>query len=85
MASSSLPIGWAFQKPRGGGTRYSSQVKDYLKARFDAGQDSGYKADPSQVAIDLRNTRTEDNNECSREMSGCQETKDSPTFQDYLC
>ena len=31
MANSSLPIGWALQKPRGGGTRYSSQVKDYLK------------------------------------------------------
>ena len=61
MASSSLPIGWALQKPRGGGTRYSSQVKDYLKARFDAGEESRCKADPQQVAIDMRNTRTEDN------------------------
>ena len=28
-------------KSRTGGTRYSSQVKDYLKARFDAGEESG--------------------------------------------
>ena len=61
MANSSLPIGWALQKPRGGGTRYSSQVKDYLKAKFDAGEESGCKADPQQVAIDMRNTRTEEN------------------------
>ena len=31
VSSSSLPMGWALQKPRGGGTRYSPQVKDYLK------------------------------------------------------
>ena len=29
VSPSSLPIGWALQKPRAGGTRYSSQVKDY--------------------------------------------------------
>ena len=29
-----LPMGCALQKPRAGGTRYSSQVKDYLKARL---------------------------------------------------
>ena len=59
--SFSLPIGWALQKPRTGGTRYSSQVKDYFKARFDAGEESGCKADPQQVAIDMRNARTEEN------------------------
>ena len=29
VSPSSLPIGWALQKRRAGGTRYSSQVKDY--------------------------------------------------------
>ena len=61
VASSSLPMGWALQKPRGRATRYSPQVKDYLKARFDAGEESGMKADPQQVAVDMRNARTEDN------------------------
>ena len=59
--SFSFPIGWALQKPKTGGTRYSSQVKDYLKARFDAGEESGCKADPGQVSLDMRNARTEDN------------------------
>ena len=61
LTSSSLPMGWALQKPRGGGTRYSSQVKEYLKARFDAGEESGCKADPHQVAIDMRNARNKGN------------------------
>ena len=61
VTSSSLPMGWALQKPRAGGTRYSSQVKEYLKARFDAGEESGCKADTSQVAIDMRNARNKDN------------------------
>ena len=61
VSSSSLPMGWALQKPRGGGTRYSPQVKDYLKARFNAGEESGMKADPQQVAVDMRNARTEEN------------------------
>ena len=39
VTSSSLPMGWALQKPRAGGTRYSAKVKEYLKARFDAGEE----------------------------------------------
>ena len=61
VTSSSLPMGWALQKPKAGGTRYSSQVKEYLKARFDAGEESGGKADPLQVAIGKRNARNKDN------------------------
>ena len=60
-ATSSLPMGWALQKPRTGGVRYSQQVKDYLKARFDAGEESGRKADPYQVVFDMRNARTAEN------------------------
>ena len=62
VANSSIPMGWALQKPRVGGKRYSPHVKDYLKARFDAGEQSGQKADPQQVSMDMRNARTEENN-----------------------
>ena len=61
VTSSSLPMGLALQKPRAGGTRYSSQVKEYLKVRFDAGEESACKADPEQVTIDMRNARNKDN------------------------
>ena len=54
-------MGWALQKPRVGGKIYSPHVKDYLKARFDAGEQSGQKADPQQVSMDMRNARTEEN------------------------
>ena len=54
-------MGWALQKPRIGGKRYPPHVKDYLKARFDAGEQSGHKADPQQVSMDMRNARTEEN------------------------
>ena len=61
VANSSLPMGWAFQKPRIGGKRYPPHVKDYLKARFDAGEQCGHKADPQQVSMDMQNARTEEN------------------------
>ena len=51
--------GLALQKPRVGGTRFSENVKSYLTARFDVGQ-TGRKADPSQVAADMRTTRSAD-------------------------
>ena len=61
VTTPSLPMGWALQKPRTGGVRYSQQVKDYLKARFDAGEESGRKADPNQVVLDMRSARTAEN------------------------
>ena len=53
-------MGWALQRPRAGGTGCSSYVKVYLKARFDAGEESRCKADPEQFAIDTRNARKKD-------------------------
>ena len=53
-------MGWALQKPRAGGTRCSFEVKEYLKTRFDAREDSGCKADPEQVAINMRNAQNKD-------------------------
>ena len=49
------PLGWTLQRPRAGGKRCSSHVKEHLKAsRFDTGEESRRKADPEQVAIDIR-------------------------------
>ena len=40
--------GWALQKSRGGSTRFSKKVKSFLKDRFNAGAQTGMKADPGQ-------------------------------------
>ena len=48
------PLGWTLQRPRAGGKRCSSHVKEHLIAsRFDTGEESRPKADPEQVAIDI--------------------------------
>lgn len=59
-ANSSLPMGWALQKLRGGASRFSENVKSYLTARFDVGESTGRKADPSQVAAEMRKARSDD-------------------------
>ncbi|KAK3713304.1 hypothetical protein QZH41_000682 [Actinostola sp. cb2023] len=59
-ASSSLQTGWALTKARST-TRFSQKVKEYLTARFMLGERTGRKADPSQVATDMRTTRTSSN------------------------
>ena len=53
-------MGWAQQKPRGGGARFSENVKSYLTANFDFGEDTGRKADPTQVGTDMRVARNTD-------------------------
>ena len=53
VANSSLLMGSAVQKPRVGGKRYCPHVKEYLKARFDAREQSGQKGDPQQVSMDM--------------------------------
>ena len=53
-------MGWALQKPGLGGKRHSPHVKDYLKARFDVGEQSGQKADPQKVSKDMRHAPTEE-------------------------
>lgn len=50
-------MGWALQKPRGGGTRFTENVKVYLTMRFGDGEKTGRKADPIQVAADMRTAR----------------------------
>lgn len=50
-------MAWALQKPRGGGTRFTENVKVYLAMRFDDGEKTGRKADPAKVAADIRTAR----------------------------
>ena len=50
-------MGWALQKPRGRATRFTENVKVYLTMRFDDGEKTGRKADPTQVAADMRTVR----------------------------
>ena len=59
-ASSPLQTGWALSKPRIN-VRFSEKVKEYLTARFMFGERTGRKADPTQVAADMRDTRNESN------------------------
>jgi hypothetical protein len=59
-ASEPLRAGWALQKPRGSGTRFSERVKQYLQSCFDVGVRTGRKADPVQVSVDMRNVKTAD-------------------------
>lgn len=54
-----LQMGWALQKPRTGGSKFSENVKLYLTERFDFGESTGRKADPSQVAADMRTARAD--------------------------
>ena len=50
VANSSLPMGWVLKKPRVGRKIYSPHVKDYLKARFDAGPENNLDRKPTHTA-----------------------------------
>ena len=54
-----LQMGWALSKPRTGCVRFSPKVRQYLITKFNLGELTGKKADPSQVACDMRNSRNE--------------------------
>ena len=54
-------MGWALAKSRGGPTQFSAKVKEYLTTKFDFGEKTGQKADPEQVAKDMRNSRNLEN------------------------
>ena len=49
-----LSMGWALQKPRGRHGRFPPEVTQYLTTKFDLGEVTGQKADPGQVATDMR-------------------------------
>ena len=56
----SSEAGWALQKPRGSGTRFSENVKSYLQDRFDVGVQTGRKSDPVQVSADMKSPKSQD-------------------------
>ena len=42
-------MGWALQKTRGSGTRFTEKVKEYLSSRFQTSERTGRKADPDLI------------------------------------
>jgi len=59
--SSHLSTGWALAKPKTGGVRFSKKVRMYLTTKFGIGERTGRKADPDEVALNMRNARNEKN------------------------
>ena len=57
-SATTLPMGWALQK-RAPSKKFPEAVKKYLTARFDLGEATGRKADPTQVSVDMRIARDE--------------------------
>ena len=53
-------MGWALQKTRGGGTRFTEKLKEYLSSRFQTSERRSRKADPTQVEAEMRKTREAD-------------------------
>ena len=53
-------MGWALKQTTLS-VRFSKKVRDYLTAKFDAGEKSGKKANPGDVEIEMRNSREENN------------------------
>jgi Arf-GAP/Rho-GAP domain/ANK repeat/PH domain-containing protein 3 len=54
-------MGWALSKSRAGSIRFSQNVRDYLTERFDLGEITGMKSNPSDVENDMRSARYERN------------------------
>ena len=54
---SDLQMGWVLSKARTGGVRFSTNVRQYLIAKFNNGQRTGKKCDPAQVATDMRKAK----------------------------
>ena len=61
-----LPLGWALQNPRRGALRFSAKVKEYLTEKFDIGEKTRDKADPTQVASDMRSAKDDNNSRLFR-------------------
>ena len=54
-----LPQGWALRSAKKS-PRFSSKQKSYLDEKFRIGEETGNKADPEQVAKDMRHAKEED-------------------------
>ena len=54
-------IHWALAKARSGSSQFYEKIKDYLTKGFDIGEKTGQNISAEQVAKDMRNARTHDN------------------------
>ena len=54
-----LPQGWALRSTKKA-ARFSAKQKAYLDEKFKIGEQTGFKADPAQVAQDMRHAKHED-------------------------
>ena len=57
QSKTSLSQAWALRQTEKA-ARFNANQRSYLDEKFLIGQSTGIKADPSQVACDLRNART---------------------------
>ena len=75
-------MGWALAKARSGSSQFSEKVKDYLTKKFDIGEKTGQKVSAEQVAKDMRNARTHENQRLfGRELKiGSQSCKSKDSF-----
>ena len=64
--SCELPLEWALPSPRRGAPRFSAKVKEYLTAKFDIGEKIRDKADPEQLASDMRSAKDDNNSRLFR-------------------
>ena len=54
-----LPQGWALRSTKKA-ARFNAKQKAYLDEKFKIGEQTGFKADPAQVAHDMRHSKHED-------------------------
>ena len=57
LGCSDFSKGWALHEPKGGGSRYSDNDREYLTAKYDLEETTGNKCDLQQVADDMRNSK----------------------------
>ena len=53
----SLPMGWALKHSHARSTRFSTKQKEYLIAKFQIGEQTGQKADPTSVSRVMRTAK----------------------------
>jgi hypothetical protein len=52
-------MGWALNLLKKGSVRFPEKVEKNLVAKFDPGEQTGQKADPTPVALDIRAAKDE--------------------------
>ena len=52
-----LPMGWALKSTQSRHTKFTDNQKQYLKAKFQVGEQTGKKADPTEVSKAMRTAK----------------------------